>query len=54
MMSSQAIEYFHQLAEIGTDQAIFNSPITHGRGALDVWGSDIIPAVEKMAPVGRD
>jgi F420-dependent oxidoreductase-like protein len=49
----QAIEHFHQLAEIGTDHAIFNSPITHLPGAFDVWAQDIIPAVEKMTPAGR-
>ena len=51
--TSQAIEHFHQLAEIGTDHAIFNSPISHIPGALDVWGSEIIPAVEKFVPAGR-
>ncbi|HKP53643.1 MAG TPA: LLM class F420-dependent oxidoreductase [Chloroflexia bacterium] len=51
--TAQAIEHFHQLAEIGTDHAIFNSPITHIPGALDVWGSEIIPAVEKFVPAGR-
>jgi F420-dependent oxidoreductase-like protein len=50
---SQAIEYFHQLAEIGTDHAIFNTPIAHLPGAFDVWASEIIPAVEKMVPAGR-
>ena len=49
----QAMEHFGQLAEIGTDQAIFNSPITHIPGALDVWAEEIIPAVNKMIPAGR-
>ena len=53
MTPSQAIEYFHQLAEAGTDHAIFNTPIAHLPGAFDVWASDIIPAVEKMVPSGR-
>jgi hypothetical protein len=33
---SQAIEFFHQLAEIGTDQAIFGMPNTHVPVALDI------------------
>lgn len=49
----QAIEYFHQLAEVGTDQAIFNTPIAHLPGAFDVWANEIIPAVEKIVPAGR-
>jgi F420-dependent oxidoreductase-like protein len=53
MTPSQAIEYFHQLAETGTDHAIFNTPILHMPGAFDLWASEIIPAVEKMVPSGR-
>ncbi|HYP40406.1 MAG TPA: LLM class F420-dependent oxidoreductase [Chloroflexia bacterium] len=53
MTPSQAIEYFHQLAEIGTDHAIFNSAISHVPGAFDVWAEEIIPAVEKFVPAGR-
>jgi F420-dependent oxidoreductase-like protein len=53
MTPSQAIEYFQQLAEIGTDQAIFNTPVMHLPGAFDVWANEIIPAVEKMVPAGR-
>jgi F420-dependent oxidoreductase-like protein len=49
----QAIEYFHQLAEIGTDHTIFNTPVLHLPGAFDIWASEIIPAVEKMLPAGR-
>jgi F420-dependent oxidoreductase-like protein len=53
MVASQAIEWFHQLAEIGTDHAIFNSTVCHIPGALDVWAEEIIPAVHKMAVGGR-
>ena len=49
----QAIEYFHALAEAGTDHAIFNTPIMHIPGAFDVWAEEIIPAVERMTPAGR-
>lgn len=48
MSVSQAIEYFHALAEAGTDHAIFNTPIMHIPGAFDVWAEEIVPAVEKM------
>jgi F420-dependent oxidoreductase-like protein len=53
MTPSQAIEFFHALAEAGTDHAIFNTPIGHLPGAFDIWGSDIIPAVAKFVPAGR-
>jgi alkanesulfonate monooxygenase SsuD/methylene tetrahydromethanopterin reductase-like flavin-dependent oxidoreductase (luciferase family) len=53
MTPAQAIEYFHQLAEAGTDHAIFNTPIAHLPGAFDVWASEIVPAVEKMPTAGR-
>jgi F420-dependent oxidoreductase-like protein len=50
---AQTIEYFHQLAEIGTDHAIFNTPMAHLPGAFDVWANEIVPAVEKFVPAGR-
>ncbi|HEX8217719.1 MAG TPA: TIGR03560 family F420-dependent LLM class oxidoreductase [Chloroflexia bacterium] len=50
---SQAIEYFHALAEAGTDHAIFNTAAMHLPGALDIWAEEIIPAVEKFVPKGR-
>ncbi len=53
MTASHAIEQFHQLAEIGTDHAIFNSTISHIPGALDIWAEEILPAVHKMVPAGR-
>jgi F420-dependent oxidoreductase-like protein len=50
---SQAIEYFHRLAEIGTDHAIFNTAIAHLPSTFDIWATDIVPAVEKFVPAGR-
>jgi F420-dependent oxidoreductase-like protein len=50
---SQAIEYFHQLAEIGTDQAIFSLINAPFPDAFEVWANEIIPAVEKFVPAGR-
>jgi F420-dependent oxidoreductase-like protein len=45
---AQATEYFHRLAEAGTDHAIFNTPIAHLPGAFELWASEIIPVVEKF------
>lgn len=53
MSPAQAIEYFQQLAELGTDHAIFSLPLDALPGVFDLWGSDIIPAVEKIVPAGR-
>jgi F420-dependent oxidoreductase-like protein len=53
MSPAQAIEYFHALAEAGTDHALFNTAIMHLPGVFDVWAEEIIPAVEKMVPAGR-
>lgn len=53
MTPSQAIEYFHMLAELGTDQAIFSLPLDATPGVFDLWGSEIVPAVEKIVPAGR-
>ncbi len=53
MTPSQAIEYFHALAEAGTDHAIFNTAAMHLPGAFDIWAEEIIPAVEKFVPKGR-
>jgi F420-dependent oxidoreductase-like protein len=53
MTPTQAIEYFHAVAEAGTDHAIFLTPIVHQPGALDIWATDIFPAVAKFVPAGR-
>jgi F420-dependent oxidoreductase-like protein len=50
---AQAIAYFQQLADAGTDHAIFNTPIAHLPGAFDVWANTIIPAAHAMTPAGR-
>jgi F420-dependent oxidoreductase-like protein len=50
---SQAIEWFHQLAELGTDQAIFSLPNVAAPDAFEVWANEIIPAVAKFVPAGR-
>jgi F420-dependent oxidoreductase-like protein len=53
MSPSQAIEYFHALAEAGVDHALFNSITMHIPGAFDIWAEQIVPAVEKMQVAGR-
>ena len=53
MTPSQAIEYFHALAEAGVDHAIFNSVVMHIPGAFDLWAEQVVPAVEKMQVAGR-
>jgi alkanesulfonate monooxygenase SsuD/methylene tetrahydromethanopterin reductase-like flavin-dependent oxidoreductase (luciferase family) len=53
MTPTQVIEYFHALAEAGTDHAIFNTAAMHLPGAFDVWAEEIIPAVAKFVPRGR-
>jgi F420-dependent oxidoreductase-like protein len=53
MTPAQAIEYFHALAEAGTDHAVFNTSIAHLPGAFDVLAAQVIPAVHKMVPAGR-
>jgi F420-dependent oxidoreductase-like protein len=53
MSPSQAIEYFHALAEAGVDHALFNSVTLHLPGAFDVWAEEIVPAVEKLAVAGK-
>ena len=50
---AQALEHFHELAAVGTDHAIVNTPIAHLPGAFDVWAADIIPAAAKLVPAGR-
>lgn len=50
---SQAIEHFHQLAEIGTDQAIISLINAPAPDAFELWANEIIPAVEKFVPAGR-
>ncbi|HEX9035859.1 MAG TPA: LLM class F420-dependent oxidoreductase [Ktedonobacterales bacterium] len=50
---AQAIEYFHEQAEMGIDHAIFNTPRVHEPEFFDLVGAEVIPAVEKIAVAGR-
>ena len=48
-----AVENLAGLAELGIDQAIVSLPDVYSAEALDLIGSDIIPAVEELAVAGR-
>ncbi len=50
---SQAIEHFQQLAELGTDHAIFSMINANAPDAFEVWANEIVPAVHKIVPAGR-
>lgn len=50
---SQAIEHFHQLAELGIDQAVISLPNVTEDWVFDLLGSEIVPAVRKIVPAGR-
>lgn len=50
---TQAIEWLHQLAELGTDHAIFSTSLIHLPDVFEVWANEIIPAVAKFVPAGR-
>jgi len=48
-----AIDYFGHLAELGFDQAIVTPRTIFEPETFDIWQSDIIPAVSKIAVAGR-
>ncbi len=48
-----AIDYFGSLAELGIDQALFNTPDVHELEPFDLLATEIIPAVSKITPAGR-
>jgi len=53
MTPQAAIEYFASQAAMGIDQAIVNMPNVSDPAVFDLLGTEIIPAVEKMAVAGR-
>ena len=53
MTPSQAIEYFHRLAELGIDQAIISLPDVATDQVFELLGSAVLPAVQKLVPAGR-
>jgi|SRR5579859_6401279 len=52
MTPAAAIEYFSGLAEMGIDQALFNTPNVHELEFFDLL-TEIVPEVAKITPAGR-
>jgi F420-dependent oxidoreductase-like protein len=48
-----AVEYFSALAELGIEHAIVSLREVHDEDAFEILGSEVIPAVEKIAVAGR-
>ena len=53
MTPAAAIEYFAKLAALGIDQAIINMPNVYDLDVFDLFATEVIPAVEKIAVAGR-
>ncbi|HEX8996962.1 MAG TPA: LLM class F420-dependent oxidoreductase [Ktedonobacterales bacterium] len=53
MTPAQAIDTLGALAQMGIDQAIFNTPRAYDPAFFDLVGAEVIPAVEKLAVAGR-
>jgi F420-dependent oxidoreductase-like protein len=52
MSPQQALDYFHNLAEFGFDQAIFSIPTPAAPDAFEIW-AELTPQIEKIVPAGR-
>lgn len=50
---AQAVEELAQLASMGIDHAIFNTPRVYEPEFFDLVGAEVIPAVEKLVVAGR-
>jgi alkanesulfonate monooxygenase SsuD/methylene tetrahydromethanopterin reductase-like flavin-dependent oxidoreductase (luciferase family) len=50
---SAAIEYFRDLAAIGIDQAIFNTPQVTDLELFDILADEVMPVVERIEVAGR-
>ncbi len=53
MTPAAAIEYFASLAELGIDQAIVNMPNVYDLNVFDLFATEVIPEVNKIAVAGR-
>ncbi|HYL42614.1 MAG TPA: LLM class F420-dependent oxidoreductase [Ktedonobacteraceae bacterium] len=53
MTPAAAIEYIAKLAELGIDQAIFNMPNVYDLDVFDLFATEVIPEVNKLAVAGR-
>lgn len=53
LTTAAAIEYFGHLAEMGFDQALFNTPDVINPDMYEQLATEVIPQVEKITPAGR-
>jgi F420-dependent oxidoreductase-like protein len=53
MTPAAAIEYFASLAVLGIDQAIFSMPNVYDLDVFDLFATEVIPEVNKIAVAGR-
>jgi F420-dependent oxidoreductase-like protein len=53
MTPAAAIEYFAKLAALGIDQAIINMPNVYDLDVFDLFATEVIPEVNKIAVAGR-
>jgi F420-dependent oxidoreductase-like protein len=53
MTPAAAIEYFSKLAALGIDQAIINMPNVYDLDVFDLFATEVIPEVNKIAVAGR-
>lgn len=53
MTPAAAIEYIAKLAELGIDQAIFNMPNVYDLDVFDLFATEVVPEVNKLAVAGR-
>lgn len=53
MMPAQAVDYFAGLAELGIDQAIFNTPNVHEAELFELLRNEVVPVVDRIAVAGR-
>jgi F420-dependent oxidoreductase-like protein len=53
MTPAQAVEYFAGLADLGIDQAIFNTPNVHEAEMFELLRNEVVPVVDRMPVAGR-
>ena len=53
LTSAAAVDYFGHLAEMGFDQALFNTPDVINPDMYEQLATEVIPQVEKITPAGR-
>jgi F420-dependent oxidoreductase-like protein len=53
MSLQQALDYFKQQADMGFDAALLSMPNVADPDAFEIWATDVVPAVSKIAVAGR-